>query len=260
MVSARQVVPAALFLCLLLTRSSMGQSKFPCTSGQCITIVPNQTSPGWIVGEIRAFAFGGDSPLLLDQMAAQGWVECRGQSVIRKDFDALWKVIGTNWGSADKSNVFYLPDFRGAFLRGWNHGKVPPPAYNKAPYVGDPDATTRVEPRPEAGQAGGDSGKQGDNVGSVQPDGAGPHQHPYTYTQQGTGLRSAFDGGQPPFTMAQQQTASSSTGNPSGKETRPSNAYIMYFVYVGKAAQDIKPSPAEAQQGLTGQVRPRVSH
>src|SRR5437879_4081743 len=100
--------PSVLVLVLFLVlfthfaaTDAVAQTPFPCPdNASCVTV----SAQGWIVREIRALAFGGDSKKAIDQLAQQGWVECAGQSAIRKDFDELWRVTGTDWGSADKTN------------------------------------------------------------------------------------------------------------------------------------------------------------
>jgi hypothetical protein len=98
------LIPIALVGCFALA-----QTPFPCkitvANPTCLTIGPTQRPQGWIVGEIKTFAVGADSRDLIDQLAKQGWVEAAGQSAIRKDFDELWKIAGTSWGSADKRSV-----------------------------------------------------------------------------------------------------------------------------------------------------------
>jgi hypothetical protein len=51
-----------------------------------------------------------------------GYLECAGQSVVRSDYSQLFNVIGTLYGSVNNSE-FTLPDLRGEFIRGWDHGK-----------------------------------------------------------------------------------------------------------------------------------------
>lgn len=55
--------------------------------------------------------------------APAGWVECNGASVLRADpiYAALFAAIGTTFGTVDGTH-FTLPDFRGKFRRGWDHG------------------------------------------------------------------------------------------------------------------------------------------
>jgi microcystin-dependent protein len=44
--------------------------------------------------------------------APTGWLLCYGQSLLRTDYDSLFGVIGTTYGSADGTH-FNLPDLRG---------------------------------------------------------------------------------------------------------------------------------------------------
>lgn len=52
-----------------------------------------------------------------------GWLECDGSSVSRTTYSQLFSAIGTDYGSGDGSTTFNLPDLRGEFVRGWDHGK-----------------------------------------------------------------------------------------------------------------------------------------
>lgn len=54
--------------------------------------------------------------------APAGWLECAGQSLARATYPALFAAIGTRFGSVDADH-FTLPDGRGEFLRGWDHGR-----------------------------------------------------------------------------------------------------------------------------------------
>lgn len=54
--------------------------------------------------------------------APVGYLECAGQAVSRADYAALFAVIGTSFGAGDGS-TFNLPDMRGEFVRGWDHGR-----------------------------------------------------------------------------------------------------------------------------------------
>jgi hypothetical protein len=237
------------WLCALLVAISgsatFAQTPYPCTisptNQTCLTLGLTQVPQGWIVGEVKQFAFGADSADLLQQLAAAGWVECAGQSLIRKDFDELWKIVGVSWGSADgtqsSGSVFYLPDLRSLFVRGWNHGKKPPSGYGNSPYKGDTDA--RVTPRPEAGDTG-SAGATGDHVGSMQPDQLAKHRHWVAYV---TGIA----GGAPGFeytsngSFASQSHYTDDKGSELnnggyGDQTHPGNAYLLYMIYIGKAA------------------------
>ena len=54
--------------------------------------------------------------------APAGWLECDGSSLLRASYPNLFSAIGTTYGSADV-NHFTLPDMRGEFVRGWDHGR-----------------------------------------------------------------------------------------------------------------------------------------
>lgn len=55
--------------------------------------------------------------------APTGWLECNGAAVSRTTYATLFAAIGTTWGAGDGSTTFHLPDLRGEFVRGWDHGK-----------------------------------------------------------------------------------------------------------------------------------------
>lgn len=52
-----------------------------------------------------------------------GWLECNGSAISRTTYAALFAAIGTSWGAGDGSTTFNIPDTRGEFVRGWDHGK-----------------------------------------------------------------------------------------------------------------------------------------
>jgi len=52
-----------------------------------------------------------------------GWLECDGAQVSRTAYANLFAAIGTHWGEGDGVTSFHLPDLRGQFVRGWDHGR-----------------------------------------------------------------------------------------------------------------------------------------
>ena len=54
--------------------------------------------------------------------APTGFLYCNGQAVSRTTYAALYNYLGTRWGTGNGSTTFNIPDFRGAFLRGWDDG------------------------------------------------------------------------------------------------------------------------------------------
>jgi microcystin-dependent protein len=89
--------------------------------------------------------------------APTGWLALEGAAVSRTTYASLFSVIGTMYGVGDGSTTFNLPDMRGRFPRGWNHGAGV-----------DPDAASRTNR--------GD-GTVGDYVGTKQADEYRSHDH-----------------------------------------------------------------------------------
>jgi microcystin-dependent protein len=153
---------------------------------------------GSSIGEIKTFA-GATVPA--------GFLECAGQSLLRADYPGLYAVIGTVHGTADGTH-FNLPDLRGRFVRGYDHG-----AGN------DPDAVTRST------QATG--GASGDNVGTLQDSSNKQHSHTLPFSAVGV----ANTGGA--TTEIIQGTSAYNTGDSPADaiaESRPKNVTMMYVI------------------------------
>ena len=89
-----------------------------------------------------------------------GFLECDGSALLRTTYAALYAEIGTIYGTgagALANTTFRLPDGRGEFIRGWDHGRG-----------ADPDVAKRTDR--------GD-GETGDKVGAKQMDQYRWHQH-----------------------------------------------------------------------------------
>lgn len=69
--------------------------------------------PGNPTGTVITFA--GSSP-------PAGYLECNGQAVSKSTYAALFAVIGATYGPSNET-TFTLPDLRGEFVRGWDHGR-----------------------------------------------------------------------------------------------------------------------------------------
>jgi microcystin-dependent protein len=139
---------------------------------------------GGVVGEIRSFAMA---------TCPAGWLEAAGQSVAATTYPNLFASLGTTWGTSSGNVV--LPDSRGRFARGFDHG------------------------------AGNDSGR---TFGTVQGDQLQDHQHTVAVTSSpivvGTSATASFmaPGGST-------NTSDPTTGN-HGSETRPKNFTVTYCV------------------------------
>lgn len=135
-----------------------------------------------------------------------GYLERDGSSLSRTTYAALFAVIGTMYGAADATH-FNLPDDRGRFERGWDHGAAV-----------DPDRATRTAPG-----ATGATLTAGDHVGTEQAEGFKAHVH----TENKPVAPGSTD-----TTGGLGSTAVGNTGSTGGNETRPINrAYMPIIKY-----------------------------
>ena len=123
-----------------------------------------------------------------------GWLECNGAAVNRTTYAALFTVLGTTFGAGDGSTTFNLPDLRGEFVRGWDHGR------------------------------GVDAGRE---LGTGQVDEIKSHDHASPLTSWGSSgpkvvTAGSFEYFSPPYR----------TGFTGGPETRPRNVALMYIIKV----------------------------
>lgn len=56
------------------------------------------------------------------QAAPTGYLECDGAAVSRTTYASLFTKIGVSFGPGDGVTTFNVPDMRGKFPRGWDHG------------------------------------------------------------------------------------------------------------------------------------------
>ena len=144
------------------------------------------------------------------------YVECNGAYLEPSAYPELFAVLAYKYGSS--GTKFKLPDYRGMFLRGWDH------------YAGnDPDSYSRKVSATNATSF--------DGVGSYQSGETKAHNHGYTGAV-GTGH---------PDGSGDNTTAGSTNSYPTltqlkdvgGSETRPTNLSVMYII----KASSITPTP-----------------
>lgn len=136
-------------------------------------------------------------------------LHCDGSQIDRTVYASLFAVIGTAWGNGDGSTTFHLPDLRGRFLRGYDHG-----ASN------DPNKATRT--------ACNSGGATGDNVGSVQAGDYLSHVHYFlSGIAQWHKSSEIVTGGGGAVVLS---GSTPSTGSNTGSETRPQNAGFMFII------------------------------
>ena len=147
----------------------------------------------------------------------EGWFFCNGARLKRVDYAELYNVVGDAFGAPD-STAFNLPDLRGRFVRGVDHG-----AGN------DPNAGSRKECNM--------GGNIGDKVGSIQEDEFGKHQHQVRSWGQTSKTspasaddafsNRAFDPGSGAINESKETPSILNSG---GSETRPKNVYVNWII------------------------------
>ena len=189
-----------------------------------------------IVGEIRAFALDPSQEpgkTAYSHLADQGWMECKGQELpigpsnpyYKKIFDAL----GTTWGTGSvdpaRPTSFHVPDLRGEFLRGWDHGRGR-----------DLEASMRIlplghknEPTDKVGTSQDDKVRQNVSITStVHNTTRGFDDDRVNPVNRGTIAELRLTG-----VPIQNEAQIAIAGRNVGKETTPDNVYIFYAIYVG---------------------------
>lgn len=75
---------------------------------------------------VAALAAGqpGDVKISAASTVQAGWLECDGSVKVRATYAALFAAIGTSYNTGGEAGTdFRLPDLRGSFVRGWDHGR-----------------------------------------------------------------------------------------------------------------------------------------
>ena len=155
------------------------------------------------VGSASASVPVGAEMLWPTEIAPTGWLEENGASLLRAGTYAdLYAVIGTTYGTADGTH-FNLPDARGRFIRGWDHGAAR-----------DPDRASRT-----ADATTGATMTAGDHVGTLQADAFKAHVHAAKTTLVSL-QNGAYGAG----------VADGDSGSTGGNETRPINTNRMMII------------------------------
>jgi microcystin-dependent protein len=135
-----------------------------------------------------------------------GWFFCNGAVMSREKYQELYRVVEAAFG-APTGETFNLPDLRGRFVRGVDHGALR-----------DPDASRRKE-----SQKGGNTG---DKVGSAQEDEIKKHSHKYAAPLSWTKKRS----NQMMVGMFVTVRQEFDTAQCCGEETRPKNISVNWII------------------------------
>lgn len=201
------------------TSTSGVNTAWPGSSGCASTgAAPGNSSSGASSGSYES----PESPL-----EAAGWMLCDGRKLSAAQYPELFAVIGCLYGGVTDgqgNQEFYIPDYRGLFLRGADEGAGM-----------DPDASSRMLPN----QSG-----TGGTVGSLQCDALQTHQHQYNDVPTQQPATPPGNEGTPAIPPPPQSgltgpptnssDASQNTVRASNGETRPKNVYVNYIIYSGR--------------------------
>jgi microcystin-dependent protein len=180
------------------TNIQYADSQVPINLATDVTGVLPAANGGIPTGAVLSFAMS---------TAPTGWLECNGSAISRSTYSSLFSAIGTTFGSGDGSTTFNLPDMRGEFARGWDHGR------------------------------GVDSGR---SFGSTQADAYRSHNHgvndpTHAHIVSSVATNGSFGPtGSAPYPNGTTTTSFSATGisiqNSGGTETRPVNVALLYCI------------------------------
>lgn len=92
-----------------------------------------------------------------------GWLECNGQFLSRIDFTELFDKITDTYNAGDGSTTFGIPDLRGEFIRGWDHGR----GVDQDRVFGKFQADELRSHAHNVGESGDDSGSDGKYIDSI---------------------------------------------------------------------------------------------
>ena len=159
------------------------------------------------------------------------YLECNGAAVSRTTYAALFAVISTTYGAGNGSTTFNLPDLRGEFVRGWDHGRGIDSGRSIAnSQGGQNEAHTHGD-----GSLSGSTNNPGDHY-HLQAHMAG--NGPYGVVSQTFQYHvPANDNGPQPRSKTSSAgghthtvSISGSTASSGGNETRPRNIAMMYII------------------------------
>lgn len=214
-----------------ITTGMMVEGKFDGTNFQL-------TNPAPPAGSVGSKFVTGCIYMWPTETAPAGTLECAGQTLLIASYPGLYGVLGTIYGG-DGISDFKLPDYRGEFIRGWDHGRGL-----------DPNAATRTDRGDGTGGdrngtnqlgAAGPIALSGASIAIINPflwtDAFSPEPNKPLYQEQvgGAGLGDAVY--TPKVTPSPETTRTEEirgttniVGNSDATETRPVNIYTMYVI------------------------------
>lgn len=190
--------------------------KFQVNSPAKVYSPPPGSSP-WITGVVYAW---------MTPVAPAGTLECDGSTLLISAYADLFGVLGTRYGGNGTTN-FKLPDLRGYFLRGWDHGA----GRDLGPRVATPGGNVNGPGTTEGGTAGNIVFA---NVAATlaNPGGIGPSGDPLwnvVFASEGTTAAGFVSNFQFSGNTSHSANVSLNTNVGSG-ETRPVNTAVMFII------------------------------
>lgn len=193
------------------------------TAGQILQTNGTGANPSWATpvanptGTIIMFA---------DDVAPTGYLECDGAAVSRTTYATLFALVGTTWGSGDGSTTFNLPDMRGEFVRGWDHGRGVDSGRSFASAQSE-----SIGPHNHTATTTGSTSSSGDHTHTLshtQNSGGVVSDRYITSTSEGVGTTNATTSTNGAHTHT--LTLSTTVNNNSGTENRPRNKAVMFCI------------------------------
>jgi len=182
-------------------------SKILSVDNETITLRSDGVSKWYILYSSIDFAEIGMPKMYMGTTAPSGYLMCDGSAKSRTKYARLFAIMGEACGEGDGSTTFDLPDCRGKFFRGVDHGEG-----------NDPDAASRT--------AMATGGNTGDNVGTVQGHEIDAHKHDY----KANAYNNAEGGSAGYYNVREDAGLTQNTKSSGGNETRPINVYTEYII------------------------------
>ena len=166
-----------------------------------------------------------------------GYLECNGAAVSRTTYSVLFAVIGTAYGTGNGSSTFNLPDLRGEFVRGFDNGK----GTDSGRSIATSQSAQNASHNHSISVSGTTSTKS--LTGGIRKisegfNANGSASGVFTKTQDGTssitGSSSTSPVGGVDIDASHNHTfsASGTSGNQGGNESRPRNVAMMYVIKI----------------------------
>ena len=165
------------------------------------------------------------------------YLECNGAAVSRTTYAALFAVIGTQYGSGNGSSTFNIPDLRGEFVRGYDHGRGADSGRNIASsQTGDTVSHTHAYSNSSLTLSGGNHAhpirriQLNNNNGSVNITLGSGQSYNVGYANNDSALVAANNAVKDSGNISVTGTLPSI--NATGSESRPRNIAMMYVIKV----------------------------